>query len=330
MAVIEFLDSKKIQFLSEHHTFGRRRQSVDSHMPYEFVSKLHILVEWMADHWTIKDMSMNGTWVNGERLANGIRKTLMVGDLVELAAEKKTAFKVVDLDAPQEKIYKVEDPNHFILLQEPSCLVPSKLSPEIALFRCPEREKWYAELISRPYGGAQGLADAEVHDDHHPYELGPYQHGDTLYLDGEPWAFFLVTQEEVTTNIDVEPDSIYDVGFRVDLSQDEESAELTLNHVNRIESLGVRSHHYLIAHLFRHKAAQQKRQSADPTVSPESCGWISCELVARELGIDEAHLNILIFRARNQIVGALRGYTGCSRQFIKRAYLNVNLGGSWC
>jgi len=329
MAVIKFLDSQKIQFLSEYHTFGRRDQSVDTHLPYPFISKLHTLVEWTADQWTIRDVSTNGTWVNGDKIANNVRQVLAIGDVVELAAQSASAFKVVSLEAPQDILYNSNDPADYLLLEEDSFLAPDKHTPEVALFKCPERGKWFSEPI-RPSAFPANDAEEEESDsdsskDDHPYESGPYEHGETIELSGQPWTFFLVHEQDVTTNISVEPDSIDDVLFRIDLSQDEESTELTLCHPDHKESLGIRSHHYLVAYLLRHKSTQQSQESQATDTPAQNFGWVSCELIARELGIDEAHLNILIFRARNQVTKSLRGFSGCSR-FIERRRGQVRSG----
>lgn len=87
--------------------------------------------------------------------------------------------------------------------------------------------------------------------------------------------------------------AVSDLNFEFYLSQDEEITELTILSPDRAHNLELRSHHYVTLLLARKKYEDQNNQ-----VAPEEQGWIYSELLARGLGIEANHMNILVHRAR--------------------------------
>jgi hypothetical protein len=95
---------------------------------------------------------------------------------------------------------------------------------------------------------------------------------------------------------------LVDVEFVFSLSLDEETTQLELHQPKQKQTidLGVRSHHYLLLQLARHRANDIERG-----LDAKSQGWIYADHLAAELGLDITHMNIQIFRARKQFVDNL-------------------------
>ena len=312
MAYIRFLnfDQNSIQYIREYHTFGRRDEAVDTFIDHSFVSKLHAFIEWKDPHWLINDVSKNGVWLNEKKIPLYTATVLSEGDVIEIAGKAETAFKICDLVEPRNMIYRA-DRQHIMIPLENNTLIPGEAEPEYALYKCPDRMQWLSEEIV-------GSGDATV-DDHAPYEHGPYQHGDSIKCREADWLLFLVSETQATTEFWTQQRSLDDVEFRCDLSQDEESTELTLIDGRNEIVLGQRPHNYLLAHLLRFKHAQQI------SAQDQTAGWMDCKLLTKELGIDEANMNIQIFRARKQVAEALPFLHGHSR-LIERRKGSVRVG----
>ena len=312
MAYLQFLnfDQNSVHYVREYHTFGRRAESVDTFIEHSSVSKLHTFIEWKNSQWYINDVSKNGVWLNEKKITPYTPTTLSNGDVVEIAGLAESAFKVCDLVEPRNMIYRA-DRHNIVIHLENNTLIPSEAAPEFALYKCPDRMQWFSEDIVQNN-------DASL-DDHSQYEHGPLKHGDSIRYGANEWILFLVSETDATTEFWAQQRSLDDVEFRCDLSQDEESTELTLiDGKNEIE-LGQRSHHYLLAHLLRFKHTQQAN------TNDQTAGWMDCKLLTKELGIDEAHMNIQIFRARKQVADALPMLHGHS-SLIERRRGSVRVG----
>lgn len=297
MAYIEFLHSNTITHLRDYHTFGRRIESVDTPLRFSVISKLHAVIEWKKPYWLIKDLSSNGVSINGKPISPKTSVILTQGDVVEFAQSKETAFTIANLDAPENLIYQHDNPLSYTPLND-STLLPNDTQPQLGIYKCPERQQWFAEEFNDD--------DESLH-----LEQGPYKHGDTIQWAEQSWSLFLVNEYNPTTEFSI-PKNINDIEFRFDISLDEETTELTLIYQNNEIDLAQRSHHYLLATLLRHRE-QHKNQYDDP-----SSGWVDTELLCNELGIDQPHMNIQIFRARKQISDALPDFTGRSKLIQRR------------
>ncbi|MEM7359970.1 MAG: FHA domain-containing protein [Pseudomonadota bacterium] len=319
MAYIKFAgDNKKIVYLREYHRIGRRAEAVDTQLDHPFVSKLHAIIEWKEPNWLIRDVSQNGIWINGEQLQPQTRHELQLSDLVEIAGSQGVHFEISDLAPPKNMLFNDEQiPDHVSL--DDGVILPNEETPEFGVYKCPERLQWFVEQLHQ-----QESRDPDSADIHEAMETGPYEHGDTLRCADITWRFFLVNEDDVTTEFHSEPPDIADVEFRFDISQNEENTTLTLLHNHQELDLGERSHHYLLAYLLRHKHAQaHSNRSLQKT--EQSLGWMDCQLIEHELGIEESHLNIQIFRARKQILANLVGYSGSSK-LIERRRGSVRMG----
>lgn len=266
-------DYSGIEYLRDYHTFGRRDDMVDTSLGYPYISKLHAVIEWCEPNWLIKDVSTNGLKLNNKIIAAQQAVILNVGDVIDMAAMGEVTLVIKDLSAPVPLLINQQSPCETIQIAE-SILLPNENKPELALNLCPDRKQWFSDSV----------ASGE--------ETGPYENGDLISIANVDWKFLLIAEDDVTTVVSANQTTINDVVFRFDLSQDEESARLTLIHNGIKIDLGERSHHYLLVHLLRHKLQSDT-------------GWLDNQLLMKELGLEETHLNIQIFRARKQVASSL-------------------------
>lgn len=281
-------DYSGLEYLRDYHTLGRRDGTVDTLLKYSYVSKLHAVIEWREPNWLIKDVSKNGLKLNNKIIPAQKPTILSVGDTIDMAGMGDVILTVKDLSAPVPLLINQASPIETIKIGE-SVLLPSDSAPELALHLCPDREQWFSDSVETGE------------------ETGPHEHGDLIRINNVDWKFLLIAEDDVTTVVSSNQITLDDVIFRFDLSQDEESANLTLVD-NGVElELGERSHHYLLVHLLRHRL-----QSGD------DIGWLDTQLLMKELGLEETHLNIQIFRARKQVASALPTVTGHSKLIERR------------
>jgi len=79
---------------------GSLKGKVDTFIDNPYISRRHLSIEWNGQHWQVKDLSRNGTWINAKRIASGDHFPLAVGDVVQLAGEDGVALTVEDLSPP--------------------------------------------------------------------------------------------------------------------------------------------------------------------------------------------------------------------------------------
>lgn len=281
-------DYTGLEYLRDYHTLGRRDGTVDTLLKYTYVSKLHAVIEWREPNWLIKDVSKNGLKLNNKIIPAQKPVILNVGDTIDMAGMGEVILTIKDLSAPVPLLINQDSPAETVKIAQ-SILLPNDSAPELALFLCPDREQWFADNVETGE------------------ETGPYEHGDQVRISDTAWKFLLVAEDDATTVVSSEQTSLDDIVFRFDLSQDEENAHLTLIDNGMELELGERSHHYLLVHLLRHSVQ-----------SDGDAAWLDTQLLMKELGLEETHLNIQIFRARKQVAAALPNVAGHSTLIQRR------------
>ncbi len=79
---------------------GRRGREALIKLSAPESSKLHSVIEWQNDRWTITDYSRNGTWVDGQRLPLNAPCYLSEGQSICFAGSREQVFEVRDLSPP--------------------------------------------------------------------------------------------------------------------------------------------------------------------------------------------------------------------------------------
>lgn len=275
--------------LTPHHTFGRLA-ATDTQIDKPYISKLHAAIEWNGRSWRIKNLGLNGTWVNDLALAEGECITLEPNDHIHLAEQHEPGYKVMDLTPPADMLWPLtSDQGKSAVPVEPIYLsryhlLPDNQSPELALYQDEQDQQWYAESSSN----------------HLEHQRQPICQGDTLQFNNRLWRFVPAQVYGPTEARSHKSHTLTEFEFVFNLSLDEETTQLELHHPKQHLDLAVRSHHYLMLQLARHRA-----EDASQGLDFSSQGWVYADQLASELGLDATHMNIQIFRARKQLADSL-------------------------
>jgi len=300
MAYIFDISTQTYIPLEPHHTFGRLANSVDTHIDKPYISKLHAAIEWSGKEWRIKNLGLNGTWVNGINLSANETVTLNINDKLHFAELSDPGFEVKDLYPPVDMLWPLdipaaEKPQPVYLSRYH--LLPDAITPEIALYFDDQTQQWQMETLN-------------LQQEHHTH---PLSDGDLVQLGSQYWQLVRAQVYGPTEAHAFPMQQLSDMEFVFNLSLDEESTQLELVNGQQKVDLAVRNHHYLLAQLARHRAADAARG-----LDSKSRGWIYTDILASELGLDTTHMNIYIFRLRKQIADSLPTILGLQSLLERR------------
>ena len=276
--------------LRAEHVFGRNALRADTALDDPGISLMHAVVRWRDGRWLLSDHSRNGTFVDGRVLVPGEPFALEVGAEVRLGRGPGVSWRVQDVAEPTDALVPADSRQPVIALA-PHNLLPSSEAPELCIYQA-RPGLWVLEQNGETRALKDGerlqVGDAGLHrfvaaapmDDTHVVEIVPETEA--------PW---LVMR----------------------LSLDEEHARLEVKDGAGKADLGERSHHYCLATLARRRMADQERG-----LEPGAQGWLGSAELSRMLGMEPTHLNIQIFRAREQLMTALPGVDAVSRLIERR------------
>lgn len=305
MAQIRDTHTQRTFPLRAHHMFGRCTERSDTVVSNPITSRIHVAIEWDGQHWNARDLSKNGTWVGSRRLVVNESTPLAVGDQLHLGAPQMPALVLEDDSPPRSALIGLHEAPSLELASY--VFLPDQDSPQAVLIYSFQRAAWMLHPIE--------------HDSLQHVER-VLQHGDRIGYGGREWQVFLAETEQVT---EINPDGesrLEDIEFVFHLSQDEENTALQLNLGAQQLDLGERSHHYLLLHLARLRAAQ-----AAGGLDSETQGWIDNEQLRKDLGMEMPHINIMIFRARKQIAENLTPSLD-SESLVERGKGRIRFGSS--
>jgi len=286
--------------LAPHHTFGRLANAVDTHIDKPYISKLHAAIEWTGKEWRIKNLGLNGTWVNGVNLSANESVPLTINDELHFAELTDPGFSIKDLYPPADMLWPLDTPADArpqpVYLSRYH-LLPDAITPELALYFDEQSQQWQMETLT---------SQQEQH-------THPLNDGDLVQLGNQHWQLMRAQVYGPTEAHAFPMQQLSDMEFIFNLSLDEESTQLELVNGQQKVDLAVRNHHYLLAQLARHRAADAARG-----LDSKSRGWIYTDILAGELGLDTTHMNIYIFRLRKQIADSLPTILGLQSLLERR------------
>lgn len=307
MAQLRDSQTQRVYQLRAHHTVGRCTERSDTVITSPITSRIHLSLEWDGRHWHVRDLSKNGTWLGNQRLHANESVPINVGDRIHIGAPDMPALELVD-DAPPTSALIGVSPDTPDLPLDPFVFLPDQQNPEAVLIYSHQRLSW--------------LLHPMEHDNVQSTER-IILHGDYLRYGGREWQVFLAETEHATEISTTPQQHLEDIEFIFDLSQDEEHTALKLAcNGDALIDLGERSHHYLLMHLARVRAADAVNGQDRMTQ-----GWLDNEQLKRDLGLDMPHINIMIFRARKQIGESLE-HTLDSEHLIERGKGRLRFGAS--
>jgi pSer/pThr/pTyr-binding forkhead associated (FHA) protein len=280
-------ESKTLSYLNAYHCFGRSATNADTVIDASEISRLHAVIEWVDEQYVIRDISSNGTWVNDSKLIKDCVQKLNVGDKIYFARTEAHGFLVQELSPPQNMLLAIESsvtnktPSPIMLSD--SNILPSTQQPEIALFYVHSKDKWYKEYLDDVTGVAYAVSDLDI-----------------VNFSGKSWQLKLNSPTENTAHLAKPKLLAHQIKYRFNLSQDEETTELTITANDEEFYLSDRAHHYLVLSL-----ARDRDEDAKKGIDEYNQGWRLRETIAKDLGEDMPFVNTHVFRAKRQLVSTL-------------------------
>jgi len=276
--------------LRAEHVFGRNVLRADTAIEDPAISSMHAVVRWRNGRWMVSDHSRNGTFVDGRALQAGEAVPLEVGAELRLGRGPAVAWRVQDVAEPVDALVPRDSRQPVVPLAAHN-LLPSSEAPELCIYQ------------SRP-----GLWMLEQNG-----ETRALKDGDRVQVGGAGAHRFVAAAPMDDTQVaEIVPDGAAP-WLVLRLSLDEEHASLEVKDGAARTDLGERSHHYCLATLARRRMADQERG-----LEPGAQGWLASAELSRMLGVETTHLNIQIFRAREQLMTALPGVPALSRLIERR------------
>ncbi len=292
----------RVFILGERTLVGRsRRCAIPLTAPR--TSGEHCVLFWHRGAWWVRDLgSRNGTFVDGERLATGERRKVVVQRALRLGGLDRhdtVELRLVDASRPAPRAFgargvRREGKGDLLVL-------PNGHAPEWTVF--PRDGRWVVE---------------------HAGVISPLPDDGLLGAGPSAWTVEVPPLDEIGVETTVHEVTaatpLLACALRFAVSADEEHVELTVVGKGRTARLKPRVFHYLMLTLARRRLDDQRRG----VVEPEQ-GWVYADELAQQLASSKPKVNLDICRARQQLAAA--GYLGVGDIFERRATSNqVRLG----
>lgn len=274
--IINILSGEQRELFMQH-TFGRDPVTSSTHLNDSYVSRSHAVITWGGDKWQLKDISRNGTFLNGQRIVPKENYQLKIDDKISFGAEDAEIWQLLDDSEPKTMLVPREGGEEILLKEFHS--LPSKEDPQIFLYASDGR--WVCETES------------------HCHWL---ESGDVVGTQEKKWRFVEAIPLAETEYIgQSQKADRHEITFRFEASQNEEHVFLKVLIEAKEIDLDERVHHYVMMEL-----ARRRLTDLEAGVEKEEQGWIGRKEFAAMIGLDDTnHLNMQLFRFRKQLHKAL-------------------------
>lgn len=241
------------------------------------VSWRHASLRWTGQVWELQDLgSLNGTFLDGSRIAAGARVPLRTGSRVRFGGDVE--WLLADSDPPSAVAVALDD-GARLLPRDGLLALPDADHPDLTIHRQFDGS-WIAEGPDRVWTPE---ADEIVSASGKRFRF-------------EPGGVVLATAAGAARQ--PSPSTIQ-IEFAVSLN--EEHVELTVVRPNgERTSLRPRAHTYLLLTLARARLLDAE----DPSLPPTSHGWIDQPSLLKMLATSSSQLALDIYRARRQFTDA--------------------------
>jgi hypothetical protein len=241
------------------------------------VSWRHASLRWTGRIWELQDLgSLNGTFVDAQRVDPGARVALRVGAQLRFG-DASSLWLVVDLDPPQPTATALDDGTR-VSPQDGLIALPNTEAPEVSLYRRADGA-WVAEAPDRVWE-PQRDEIIQAGGRRFRFEPGSVVHATSTSLRTQPT-----------------PRSI---ALEFSVSRNEEQVDLSIVHAGQRTLLKPRAHSYLLLTLARSRLSDQAGGSLPVT----SHGWVEQSRLLRMLATTLPQLTLDIYRARRQFADA--------------------------
>ena len=239
----------------------------------ESVSWRHASLRWTGHAWELQDLgSLNGTFVDGQRIAPGGRALLPLGCQLRFGYAA-TAWQLEEVDAPGTSLVDVATGERLTGADD---LVAAPSAGEPALFVSRQANgEWVAECDDRVW---------------EPQPLEVIQVGGRQYRfePGAPVYATTAGRKQAAT-----PRAI---ALEFFVSRDEEYVEIAILHGSKRIELKPRAHRYMMLTLARLRIEDQ----GNGALSEASHGWVPQDRLLKMLATTPPLLAVDIYRARRQ------------------------------
>jgi len=267
--------SNEYIILRSLHLFGRHSGNANTVLTNPEASRLHASIQWNGSVWLIQDTSSNGTFINKKLMAKGKKIRLTIKDAIQFGTLKSANWVFIDNSPPKSLLVSLDNKDDCIEL-DGIVVLPSPKNPIITLYQLMDKQ-WV-------YEDASGM--------------NILQTGIKLNLNDGFWYFVNAdTMDETKKTYNNHQHSKDTIKAVFTVSQNEEHVEMFIHSDNQLIDLGERIHHYLILTLARKRLKDFKNG-----IEEIEQGWIDKNILAQQIGMDENHINILIFRFRKQFL----------------------------
>jgi FHA domain len=234
----------------------------------------HAVIVWEGGSWQVRDLgSLNGTFIDGQRLGTGERVPLRRDARLGFGLAQDCWVLADDRAAGPAAMHQASA--RLVHAHAGLLAIPSPTEPHVTVF-LGEDGRWRAE---------EHGATRPVHDREH------------VRLEGGEWTLFLPERFESlpgTLRTGDAPARIATLALRFRVSRDEEHVEVRARAERSGELLlPPRSCHYTLLTLARERLADAGRGLGEGEQ-----GWIYASELARMLGYTPERVNVEIFRAR--------------------------------
>ncbi|MEZ4362880.1 MAG: FHA domain-containing protein [Kofleriaceae bacterium] len=275
MATLQRQPSGPISLLLSRHLIGRSRLAA-LRLDDPTVSGEHAVMRWTGVEWELHDLgSRNGTSVDGRALVTGERTVLARGAVVTFGNGAES-WKLID-DSPPSVLALPADGGTATAARNDLLALPNDDDPRAVIYRDAAGD-WVLER-----NGEQNLIR-----DRQTVQLGAQ-------------SFLIRVPDLIEPTWERKADELHlrTLTLRFEVSRDEEYVRIEAISGERRVDLGARAHHAVLLMLARRRLADR---SADGGGIPKSAeGWVYQDDLAKMLAMDEAHLNVAVFRCRRQL-----------------------------
>ena len=280
MAYLNPQNSNQRLYLRDTHIIGRRTHECDTTILSPQISRSHAIIEWDQDRWLLSSTGRNGIRIDDKFFSSCVRMPLSEQQRLEFPDTHSTTFLVANIDPPENLLIQKNKTINQSFCLEQYQLIPSEENPEYLIFLSDIDGTWYSQQV----------------DQANSIDPTPMAHGDKITTRQGNFELFIGNTFQEPTQALTQPCTLDEFTFCFTLSLDEETTNLRLESRDLSIDLDIRSHHDLLVHLAR--IAMEDWLSGLPR---NDQGWIDNELLAREIGLETSHINILLYRAKKQI-----------------------------
>ncbi|WP_440056778.1 FHA domain-containing protein (plasmid) [Pseudoalteromonas sp. T1lg65] len=275
------IDEQKLErvYLKSYHTIGRYKFNVDTLIDKPGVSRHHAIIELNEGKWFIRDVSTNGIWINDKKVDKNLPYQLFENDKIDFAGPGQNSFVAANLATECQYLVSQSNPKKVIEVGN-QFLLPNEKDPTHIIYFEKLLNYWFLEDLVT--SDRQALID-----------------GGSISVMNDQWTFYSATSVPITKQLSHQI-MAKPISLEFSVSQDEEDTHLTINSNGNAIDLGSRSHHYLLLLL-----ARARIEDKDAGLDTDVQGWIYREDLAKSLGIQMNHMNIMVHRAKKQLTEAL-------------------------